>query len=109
MSITKLIKPTESLTYDSLWLRTIRDHRKLLLSRSDTESVTVPPNLQVATSGDPRGFLLSIGTRRDLIPVVIILNKLEDITSFVNVRSVFIPSVEAITELKKKISSKYAT
>lgn len=107
MSVLNTIKTTESLTYDPLWLRTIRDHRQLLLARSDTEAVEVPPSLQVATRGDPIGFLLSVGLPVNVIPAIIALNRLEDFTEFSDITRLYVPSTEALEDLKKKIKAKY--
>lgn len=108
MSITKLLPKTESLTHSTLWLRTIKDHRQILLSKTDTQELTVPPSLQVATRGDINGFLLSSGVHPKNIPAIVALNDMEDFTKFNDVTSVAIPSNEALEDLKKKINAKYA-
>lgn len=107
MSIIKLLPKKENLTHNPLWLRTIKDHRQILLSRSDTQDLIVPPNLQVATRGDINGFLLSSGVQPKNIPAIIVLNDMEDFTAFNDVTSVKIPSSEALEDMKKKINAKY--
>lgn len=108
MSILKLLPKKESLTHSSIWLRTIKDHRQILLSRSDTQELTVPPNLQVATRGDINGFLLSSGVHPKHIPAIVALNDMEDFTKFNDVTSVTVPSNDALEDIKKKINAKYA-
>lgn len=107
MSINALTPNVDSLTYKKVWLRTIRDHRTILLRRDDTVLIDVEPSLMVATERDIHGFLLSVGIGPDYHDAIKIINGLENPDDFVNIASLYIVSDAALSDIRKKIKTTY--